>query len=330
VDIVETVPDEGPMRTRVLDGEHAHLRPALSRAAYGRLDAAQMKTPWGSGHRRRYALVGRSKIASGKTLLASARQHDWPAVLDGRAVRVCAISAAIAHTPHGRTEDVATLVDALIDDTARGGFDVAIVLCEMDAAWGIRARVEGLAIADVELRVTESPRRGAPMTLVRGGEERDLDAIAAMGKTRSAAARFHLDRNVDFVRDAIMGKRLLAGFGAAGGRQLHFFIAEEGITAAAYVVVSVEAGTWTLEECGDRDPSGARVGAILQALIAREPMENRPTLRAWLPHGFRPPQVNVVATQQPPTKFMLRALGEGAAPLHLSAEDVLLWRGDWT
>ncbi len=46
-------------------------------------------------------------------------------------------------------------------------------------------------------------------------------------------------------------------------------IAEEGITAAAYVVVSIVGGTWTIEECGDRDPSGARVGATLQALINR-------------------------------------------------------------
>jgi hypothetical protein len=30
-------------------------------------------------------------------------------------------------------------------------------------------------------------------------------------------------------------------------------IAEEGITAAAYVVVSIADGTWTIEECGDRD-----------------------------------------------------------------------------
>jgi hypothetical protein len=34
-----------------------------------------------------------------------------------------------------------------------------------------------------------------------------------------------------------------------------------------------------IEECGDRDPSGARVGAILQALIAREPAK-RLTIRS--------------------------------------------------
>jgi hypothetical protein len=43
--------------------------------------------------------------------------------------------------------------------------------------------------------------------------------------------------------------------------------------------ISVVGSTWTIEECGDHDPSGARVGAILQALIAREPLERRPTIR---------------------------------------------------
>jgi hypothetical protein len=41
------------------------------------------------------------------------------------------------------------------------------------------------------------------------------------------------------------GTRLLAGFGAPGARELHFFIAEEGIAAAAYVVISIVDDLWT-------------------------------------------------------------------------------------
>src|SRR6202008_1971833 len=85
------------------------------------------------------------------------------------------------------------------------------------------------------------------------------------------------------VKYAITTRRLLAGLGSAHARKLQFLIAEEGIPAAAYVVLSVVGNDWTLEECGDRDPSGARVGALLQALIAREPGETRPTIRAGLP-----------------------------------------------
>jgi hypothetical protein len=111
-------------------------------------------------------------------------------------------------------------------------------------------------------------------------------------------------------------------------RQLHFFIAEEGITAAAYVVVSIVGRTWTIEECGDRDPSGARVGAILQALIAREPVERRPTIRAWLPRGFVPPQVTIVSAKPSAEVLMVRSLGSMAVTPRLSGDDVLYWRSD--
>jgi hypothetical protein len=120
---------------------------------------------------------------------------------------------------------------------------------------------------------------------------------------------------------------LRAGLGQAGARQLHFFIAEEGITAAAYVVISIVGGTWTIEECGDRDPSGARVGAILQALIAREPVERRPTIRAWLTRGFVPPQVRIVSAKPSTDVLRVRSLGATVQP-RLAGDDVLYWRSD--
>ena len=167
------------------------------------------------------------------------------------------------------------------------------------------------------------------MTLIRGGEERDLAAIVAMGQVRANPFRFHLDRDVDFVQYAITKKRLLAGLGQPGTRQLHFFIAEEGVTAAAYVVISVAGPTWTLEECGDRDPSGARVGAMLQALIAREPAEDRPILRAWLPAHFAPPQVTTTAAGPSTEAILMRVLESTTLRPRLSADDVLYWHDDF-
>jgi hypothetical protein len=188
-------------------------------------------------------------------------------------------------------------------------------------------------LTDLTLHVAESPRHGAPMTMVRGGEERDLAAIAAMGRVRAGefclrGGRFHLDRDIDLVQHAITRRRLLAGLGPAGARQLHFFIAEEGITAAAYVVVSIAADGWTLEECGDRDPSGARVGALLQALIAREPVETRPTIRGWLPPRFLPPQVTVVSAAPSTAMMMVRVLNRTPPAPRLSGDEVLYWRSD--
>jgi hypothetical protein len=148
----------------------------------------------------------------------------------------------------------------------------------------------------------------------------------AMGQTRADLFRFHLDRDADLVQYAITTKRLLAGLGPAGARQLQFFIAEEGITAAAYVVISIAGHRWTIEECGDRDPSGARVGALLQALIAREPVECRATIGGWLPSRFVPPQITVTTT--PSTEvMMMRSLNSTPVPV-LRSDDVLYWRSD--
>ena len=44
-------------------------------------------------------------------------------------------------------------------------------------------------------------------------------------------------------------------------------MAEEGASAVAYVVLSQNQYGWTLEEAGDRDPAGARLGAMLQVLL---------------------------------------------------------------
>jgi hypothetical protein len=110
---------------------------------------------------------------------------------------------------------------------------------------------------------------------------------------------------------------------------VQFFIAEEGASAAAYVVITARDGVWTLEECGDRDPSGARVGAILQVLIARDPAEQRPTIRAWLPAGFLPPQVSVVGEGPSADVMMLRPLSTaGEAARGLSEADIFYWRSD--
>ena len=127
---------------------------------------------------------------------------------------------------------------------------------------------------------------------------------------------------------AITKKRLLAGLGTPGVRQLQFVIAEEGITAAAYVVISIAGGTWTIEECGDRDPSAARVGAILQALIAREPAERRPVIRGWLPPGLVPPQVTILSAQPSEELVMVKVLSATIEQPRLSAADVLFWRSD--
>jgi hypothetical protein len=220
------------------------------------------------------------------------------------------------------------LVDAVLHDAEREGAEMALLFPPVDMDDDVHGGFQAMPLTDLSIGVTESSRHGAPMTTVRGGEERDLAAIVAMGRVRAEPFRFHLDRDVDFVQYVITTRRLLAGLGSAGARKLQFFIAEEGITAAAYVVISVVGDLWTVEECGDRDASGARVGALLQALIAREPGEQRPTIRAWLPSHFLPPQLTIASAAPSTDTVWVRTLGSRTMVPPLSADDVLFWRND--
>jgi hypothetical protein len=319
--VATVVPAEGVILKRVLEAAPDISLEGLSHEAYAKFDTAQTKTAWGRYHRRRFALV------DGADVLASATQYDLAAVFEQQPVRVCGIGAILTPLAQRTRGAAMELVERLLDEAARNGATMALLFSDISHEHQ-PAGFDVVAMTEAELSVAQSSRRGAPMTLIRGGEERDLAAIVAMGQIRADPFRFHLDRDVDFVQYAITKKRLLAGLGQAWARQLHFFIAEEGITAAAYVVVSVVGLTWTIEECGDRDSTGARVGAILQALIAREPVERRPTIRAWLPRGFVPPQVTVVSAKPSPEVLMVRSLGAKAAQPRLSADDVLYWRGD--
>jgi hypothetical protein len=316
------VPAEGANLRRIVASLPSVSYHGLTHEAFVKFDAAQARTTWGLRHRRRFALL------DGDDLLASAERYDLAGVLDERPVAICGIAAVFRHGHEQVDDHERVLIEQLLEEATADGADVALLFRTSDTTSPVPDGFEVVPTTDVELTVVESSRHGAPMTLVRGGEDRDLDAIAAMGQVRANRCRFHIDRDVDFVKHVITRKRLLAGLGPAGVRQLQFVIAEEGITAAAYMVISVLDGMWTIEECGDRDSSGARVGALLQALIAREPVESRPTIRGWLPADFVPPQVTIASAVPSPDVLMLRALSPRVPRLHLSSTDLLYWRND--
>ena len=314
---------EGELLEYVLDATWPVWNDGLTRASYGRFYAAQTRTGWGAVHQRMYALV------DGHRVLASAKRYDLKAVIAGKAVAVCGLGAVFTEPASRRRGHASELIERILATAHRDGASMALLFSEIGPGYYARQGFEVVSRpAPVSVRVVESPRYGAPMTMIRGGDPRDLAAMVKMGRTRAQAAAFHLDRDADFIHYGIAKKRLLAGLGRPGERELHFFIAEEGTTAAAYVVVSVSGSAWTIEECGDRDPTGARVGAILQALVAREPNERRPSIGAWLPPGFAPPQLTLTPAAPSLEVMMMRSLG-GTAPLpRLAPDDVLYWRAD--
>ena len=321
--MTRVVPAERAILQRIVSTTPLVAYRGLSREAFVKYDAAQAKTPWALRHWRRFALM------QADVVLASAERYDLTGRLDRQLVTICGIAAVLdsGADDEGRSYG-GVLVEQLLEDAARDGADLALLFRTGAPTSPVPDGFEVVPTTDVELTVTESSRHGAPMTLVRGGEDRDLGAIVAMGHTRAEPFRFHIDRDIDLIKHAITRKRLLAGLGFAGVRQFEFVIAEEGISAAAYIAISIVGDTWTIEECGDRDASGARVGAILQALIAREPAESRPVIRGWLPPGFLPPQVTIASPSAAPPLLLARALSSRVQGLHLTASEVMFWRSD--
>lgn len=335
--MADLAPAEGPILWAVLNATYDIWCEGLTPRAYERYYAAQLATAWGGRQLRRVALV------EGSEVLASAKLYTFAATLDGDPIRVVGLGAVFTQPAHRGRGVARELIERLLGRATADGADLALLFSEIGADYYARLGFESIPTTALALRVTESDRHGAPATLVRGGEDRDVAAIAAMGESRARSFRFHLDRDRDLVQHAIAKKRLLAGLGPAGVREVQFFVAEEGASAVAYVVLTAlplqaAAGgrtpsavprEWILEECGDRDPAGARVGAILQTLIARDPAETRPAITAWLPHGFRPPQVAIVGERPSADVMMVRALSSRAkAALPLRRGDILYWHSD--
>jgi len=317
------VPAEGDVLRQILATTYKIWNDGLDRAAYGRFYAAQRATPWGRRHLDRLALV------DGGTVLASAKLYTFDATLDHHPIRIVGLGAIFAQPEHRGRGAARDLVGRLLRRAVDDGADLALLFSEIGPGYYARLGFTAIDTHDVQLRVAESARHGAPMTMVRGGEERDFADIAAMGAARAAPFRFHLDRDPDLVHYAIAKRRLLAGLGRPGAREIQFFVAEEGASAVAYVVISRHRDEWTIDECGDRDPSGARLGALLQVLIARDPAERRPSIRTSLAPGFVPPQVSVSASERCADVMMVRALSaKGAAATSLTEPEILYWRSD--
>jgi len=247
--------------------------------------------------------------------------------VDGRDGWMCGIGAVFTVPGHRGAGHASRLVEQVVEQSRQEGALLAGLFSEIGTAFYERLGFSTVALDEVTVRVTR--RKGAPMTLVRFGDDRDLPAIAALHAVRSADARFALRRDSPLVHYAIAKKRLFAGLSIPGTRQLEFFVAEEGVSAVAYVVLSQNQYGWTLEEAGDRDPAGARLGAMFEVLLAREPSLSDPIIRAWWPRGFPPPpQLTLSNRSDPKDVLMVRPLA-GGIEVPPGPEGVFWWRSDY-
>ena len=312
---------EGALLDRIFDNTCPIWNEGLTRAAYGQWNLAQLKTAWGSRHLQRFALLDEQ----GK-LLASAKRYRHDIRLDGREGWMAGIGAVFTPVESRGRGHASRLIEMLVARERAAGALLAGLFSEIGA--GFYERLGFRTVPLDEVTVTPRLKGGSPAMLVRSGVERDLPDIAALHAARTAGVRFALRRDASVIHYALTKKRLLAGLGPPGLRQVEFFVAEEGASAVAYVILSENANGWTLEEAGDRDPAGARIGAMLQVLMAREPAHRTPLIRAWWPRSMPvPPQIELTDRGQSRDIFMVRPLADAAAPE--TADDVFYWRSDY-
>lgn len=311
----------GAALDQILHETHGLWGGGLTAAAYAKYQAAERRTAWGAAHIERMALF------DGARLLASAKRYDLAARVDGRIRRVLGLGALVTPRELRGRGAASALLAHLVDAANTEGYEFALLFTDSGPALYERLEFVPMPLATTSLRVLT--KDGAPAMLVRAGDDRDLPHITELSLARATGSRFALDRTEDYIRYAISTRRLRAGLGPPGLRQVEFLVAEEGHMAVAYLVCSIHHGAWTIEEAGDRDPTGARLGAMLQVMLAREPSLEPPPISGFWPHDLRPPQLEVAGMRPSEQVMMIRPLRDRTLPMPpLSPADIHYWHGD--
>ena len=305
-----------PTQEQIMDGTYPIWGEGLSRPAYSQWNRGQMETAWGRRHLRRVGLV------EGGEVLASAKRYDLRARWNGQLVDVLGIGAVFTPPARRGQGHAAALIEVMVKDAGERGCAIALLFSEIGPRYyqGLGFQVVPREMVMVEVL----PFTGSPAMMVRSGEAADLETIAEISARYGEGATFALDRTPDLIAFGLARRRLLAGLGPSGLRDVEFFVAEEGYRAAAYVVITRGPRGRQLEDCGDRDPTGARVGAMLQVLSARTPAEPPLRLVGWLPDSLRPPQVRMTSGLPPKDIMMWRPVGT-AVPIADRLDPAVYW-----
>jgi len=291
----------GALLDQVLDDTYPPWGEGLTRRAYGQWNAAQTKTAWGREHLHRVGLI------EGDDVLVSAKRYLFDGLVEGRPEKVLGIGAVFTPERRRGRQLAPQLIEAMLADGQARGCTIAVLFSEIGASYYERLGFTAIPRTLVTIDIPRT-RRGAPGTMVRAVTPADLPQIASISMAYAKDAGVALDRTPEFIEFSLTRRRLRAGLGPSGLRTLEVFVAEEGYRAAAYIVVSRGPEGVVLEECGDRDPRGSRIGAMLEALVERDPSCPDRTLRAWLPPGLHPPQVQLVNAAPAPEVMMVRSL----------------------
>jgi hypothetical protein len=268
-------------------------------------------------------------LVDGPHVLCSAKRYDLSLRIDGRIRRVLGIGAVFTAPAHRGRGCARELLTRMLDTAVTEGQEFALLFSEIAPAFYERLDFVPVPLMESTL-VVDQKGGGAPAMLVRSGDDKDLPAIVEMSAARTTDARLAVERSEDFIRFNITRKRLSSGLAPLGLRNTEFLVVEEGHQAVAYLVSTEENGRWMIEEAGDRDPAGARLGAMLQVMLARHPGERLPEIKCWWPKTLTPPQVTVAASTPAQSVLMIRPLRDRILPLPpLTAREVAYWHADY-
>ena len=319
---MELVRAEGRILEQILHASHPLWADGLTPRAYARYNDAQLKTAWGSRRLARYALIDQKG-----RLLTSAKRYDLTARVDGREIPALGIGALFTPEEERGCGYASVIIERLMEAARDDGVELAVLFSDIGTRY--YKRLGFTTVPQQELTLSVAEKSGAPMVLVRAAEERDIPAVAALAMHMAATYRFSLVASEEYLRFGLTKKRLLAGLSRPGALTVDFFIVEEGSSAVAFAILTTAGeDDVVLEMCGDRDPEGARVGAMLQVLRARTPAEAAPLIRGFLPPGWLPPQLTVKRAVASSSAMMVKALREGVLQDPLREQDVLYWHGD--
>lgn len=292
---------DGPLLEQVLDDTWPLWGDGLTRKAYGQWNLAQRKTAWGKDNLHRVGLV------DGDEVLASAKRYIFDGLIKGQPAQILGIGAVFTPERHRGRQLAPQLIEAMLADGQARGCALAVLFSEIGAPYYERLGFTVIPRTVVTIDIPRT-RRGAPGTMVRAAIPADLPEISEISMAYAQGSDVALNRTAALIEFSHTRRRLRAGLGPSGLRTLEVFVAEEGYRAAAYIVVSRCPEGVVLEECGDRDPRGSRIGAMLEAFVERDPSNPDRTMRAWLPPGLHPPQVQLVNLTPAPEVMMVRSL----------------------
>src|ERR1051326_978000 len=158
---------EGHILEQILDATFPLWSEGLTRDAYAKWNAAQMRTPWGKQHLQRFALVDERG-----RWVASAKRYRHSVRLDGVNGTMCGIGAVFTREDERGRGYGAAIVEQLVAHARDEGALVAGLFSEIGDRFYQRLGFETVPMDEVDVQVVR--KDGAPAMLVRAGEERDL------------------------------------------------------------------------------------------------------------------------------------------------------------